>query len=61
MLTDDHLREVLLAIDESEDICVTSWEADFIESAVYQWKGEWTPKQRRTVMAIVDKYRDQLK
>ena len=59
-MNDIVLRELLLAIDESDDICVTSWEADFISSAVYQWKGEWTPKQRRMVMVIVEKYQAQL-
>ena len=50
------IRELLLAIDKSDDITVTSWEADFIETAVYHWRGMWTPSQQRSAMKIVKKY-----
>lgn len=60
MKTDIDIRELLLAIDESDDICVTHWEADFIESAAYKWKGKWTPNQRRSAMQIIKKYQDRL-
>lgn len=58
--TDDDLREILLAIDESDDICATSWEAYFIESAVYKWQGAWTLRQKRAVIQIIEKYQDRL-
>ncbi len=61
-MNDAHLRlrELILAIDESDDICVTSWEADFIETANYCWRGNWTPKQQRMAMQIIEKYQDKL-
>ena len=59
-LTDPEIRELLLAIDESDDIDVTTWEAHFIETVAYKWQGSWTPKVRQMVMQIVEKYQESL-
>ena len=58
-LTDKHIRDLLLAIDESEEIIVTTLEAEFFDSAVYKG-GECTVEQRARAAKIVEKYRHQL-
>lgn len=47
----DALRE----IDENEDISVSSWEANFLDS-VFKWDGELTDKQRAKSIEIITKY-----
>lgn len=59
-LTDKEIRDVLLAIDVSEEVDVTTWEAEFLDSAVYNWKGEWSVKQRAIAAKIAEKYRARL-
>ena len=58
-LTDKHIRDLLLAIDESEEISVTTLEAEFFDSAIYKG-GEWTVEQRAVAAQIAEKYRHQL-
>lgn len=55
-LNDTEIREQLKAIDEDDDVDVTSWEADFIDSIVYQYKGWLTAPQRTTAIKIIEKY-----
>ena len=59
-LTDKEIRDVLLAIDVHEEINVTTWEAEFFDSAVYNQRGEWTVKQRAIAAQIAERYRHQL-
>lgn len=58
-LTDQHLRDLLLAIDETAGISVTTLESEFFDSAVYKG-GEWTVEQRARAAQIAEKYRHQL-
>jgi hypothetical protein len=55
-MTDTEIREELRLIDVNEDVTVDSWEADFIESIVYKYKGLLSEKQRRKAMKIIWKY-----
>ena len=59
-LTDVEIRDTLLAIDVSEEITVSTWEAEFLDSAVYNWHGEWTVAQRATAAKIAERYRHQI-
>jgi len=59
-LTDKEIRDVLLAIDVHEEINVTTWEAEFFDSAVYNFGGEWSVKQRAIAAQIAEKYRHQI-
>lgn len=54
--SDDNLRDRLKELDESDDHEVTSWEAGFIETVVYNWSGDLSEKQRETALKILDKY-----
>ena len=58
--TDGELCDLLLRIDQSDDIRVTKWEAEFIDSAVYKHAREWTVKQRAIAAKIADKYIDKI-
>ena len=58
-VTDDQLRDKLNEIDENEEITVTRWEADFIDSLLYKnrekfWK--LTDKQRKICFRMIKKY-----
>jgi hypothetical protein len=56
-MTDDEIRAELKAIDESEDVDVTKFEASFIETAVYKWKGPYSERQRQCGLQIIGKYK----
>jgi len=55
-MTDVQIREELLAIDNSDDIDVTQWEAGYIDSVAYKWTGKLSEKQRATALKIIEKY-----
>lgn len=55
-LSDDRIRELLEELDHDDDTDVTSWEAHFLESVVYEWDGALTDAQRRCAMRMLDKY-----
>ena len=55
--TDDlELIERLKEIDESDDIEVTSWEAEFLESMVYGGVARMSTKQRAVARRMIDQY-----
>lgn len=54
-LSDDEIRKLLKELDE-EDIDVTRFEADFIESVCFKRKGSLSEKQRDVARNILDKY-----
>lgn len=54
-MTDQELREALHEIDESDDINVTSWEAEFIESVAFQ-SFNLSLKQRATIEKMIERY-----
>ncbi len=58
-LTDVEIRDTLLAIDVCEEITVSTWEAEFLDSAVYNGK-EWTVAQRATAAKIAERHRHQI-
>jgi hypothetical protein len=55
-MSDEDIRDDLKCIDEDEDITVGSWEADFIESVLYRYKGRLSEKQRQKAKEIIEKY-----
>ena len=61
--SDVDLRAELLAIDVSDNITVTEWEANFIESICYDIVEEpykLSEKQRSVIINMIEKYKDQL-
>ncbi len=62
-LTDKQIRDLLLKIDVSDAITVTTLEAEFIGDtlyALYTRTGEWSVERRARAAQIVEKYRHQL-
>ena len=58
-ITDDQLRDALNDIDNDDDINVSSWEANFIDSLLYKNREKYwklTPKQRGICFRMVDNY-----
>jgi len=55
-MSDAEIRERLQDIDEDDDIDVSSWEAGFIESVVYRYKGPLSDAQREKARQIIEKY-----
>lgn len=55
-MDDNELREELRDIDESEDVDVSEWEAEFIESVVYNYQGPLSDKQREKAEEIIERY-----
>lgn len=53
--TDAELRNFLEMVDQGPWE-VTDWEAKFLESVVYQYKGPLSPKQRKTALEIIERY-----
>ena len=60
LVTDKEIRDVLLAINMSAEIDITTLEAEFLDSAVYGSGSEWTIAQRARAAQIAEKYRHQL-
>ncbi len=58
-LTDKDIRDVLVAIDASEKISVTTLEAEFLDTAGGKWL-TWSVEQRGRAAQIAEKYRNQL-
>ena len=54
---DEELRDKLKEIDELEEVDVSTWEAEFIESVVYKNK-DWplTSKQREVARQMIERY-----
>lgn len=49
----------LQELDESEDVTVTSWEANFIESVLYgEYHGPLSEKQKAVIYKMQDRYGD---
>ena len=55
-MTDEELRDELLAIDINEDVTVETYEADFIENVVFRYHGPLSDKQREKAAEIIEKY-----
>lgn len=59
MVLDEDLRQKLKIIDKNEDVEVTNWEADFIESIVYKYPNRpLTARQMEISRKIINKYWD---
>ncbi len=58
-LTDKEILDVLVAIDVSAEIRVTTPEAEFLDETLYS-HGEWTIERRARAAHIAEKYRHQL-
>ncbi len=54
-LSDSEIIDRLTDLDRDDDIEVTSWEADFLESVLYRQKGI-SPRQREVALEMLDKY-----
>lgn len=54
-ITDDEIRSRLKDLDEA-DVRVTTWEANFIESVLYKFKGRLSDRQRATAATMFEKY-----
>ena len=57
-VTDKEIRDVLLAIGRK--LSVTTSEAEFLDSTVYGFGGEWTVEQRGRAAQIAERYRHRL-
>lgn len=55
-MTDEEIREELRFLDTNADVTVDSWEAGFIESVVYKYKGPLSESQRKKAEQIIEKY-----
>lgn len=58
-ITDREILDVLVAIDVSAEIRVTTLEADFLDETLYS-HDEWNVEQRARAAKIAEKYRHQL-
>jgi len=55
--SDARLRERLTKLDQDDDVTVSSWEADFIESVCFKKKNsQLSEKQRDLAEKILAKY-----
>lgn len=59
-LNDEQIRDLLLKIDLSDEIRVTTLEAEFLEETLFKRGGEWSVEQRAEAARIAEKYRDKL-
>ena len=59
-LNDEQIRDLLLKIDKSEEIHVTTLEAEFLEDRLFKRAGLWSVEERAKAAQIVEKYRNQL-
>jgi len=53
--SNDELVQSLKEIDERDDIDVTSWEADFLDTVINQWP-PLSSKQRDVACLMIDQY-----
>jgi len=53
--SDSEIRDRLVDLDNS-DCSVSSFEAGFIESVVFKYKGPLSAKQRAVALQILEKY-----
>lgn len=56
VVSDAELRERLQAIDEDEDVDVSQWEGEFLDSVVYKYHGPLSERQRECALQILEKY-----
>jgi late competence protein required for DNA uptake (superfamily II DNA/RNA helicase) len=56
MPSDDYLRQELQRIDDDEDLQVSRWEADFLESILFKWRGPLSSKQRKSAQEMIERY-----
>lgn len=54
-MSDAQLRAALREVDES-DHDVSKWEAEFLQSIVYDYQGSLSQKQRTSAIKIIQKY-----
>lgn len=55
-MKDKEIRKELRKIDDDDATDVTKFEAEFIDSVVYQYTGPLTPKQQNVAIRIIEKY-----
>lgn len=55
-MTDDEIRDALKELDQSDEMEVDSWEAEFIEHVVYKYKGPLSDRQKKKAEDIIEKY-----
>lgn len=53
---DEEIRAKLREIDEDDDIDVSAWEAEFLESILHKHRGTLSEKQRLSARKIIEKY-----
>lgn len=58
-MSDEDIRESLQEIDEA-DFEVSEWEAEFLESILFNWARALTEKQRECALRMIEKYEDKL-
>lgn len=54
--TQRDLRLRLFELDQNEEFEASSWEAEFLESVLYNWIGPWTPAQEAKAVEILERY-----
>lgn len=59
-LNDEEIRYLLVEIDESDEIRVTTLETEFLEEILFKHSVEWSVEQRAKAAQIAAKYRHQL-
>ena len=55
-MDDNVLRERLIEVDNDEDLNISQWEAEFIESVCFQYDGKLSDKQRTMAKRIAERY-----
>lgn len=50
------IREKLREIDKSEDIDVTAFESEFLDSVLYKYTGPLSKKQRAVADQMIERY-----
>lgn len=57
-MTNEEIREHLLQLDADEDIEVTDWEAEFLETMLKRHPDNYTHRQREAAIRMIERYLD---
>ena len=55
-MNDNQLRQTLRQIDKDPDVTMSSYEASFIESVVFNYQGPMSQKQKSFCEKLIERY-----
>ena len=58
-VSQDEAKRFCVALDESNRVEVSDWEAKFLETAL-GWRTVFSPKQMTCILRMMDKYADRI-